>query len=162
MISDKQKEELYRKFHSKVLGYLRSRISDPDAAEDLAAEVFLKVCEKSDSFDEKKASLSTWVYTIARNTLTDWFRARRIMEEIPESWVDGASVEEDVCRGEMLNALAEALETLDERERDILILRYYSGRTLKEIAAGMGISYAYIKVLQSKALARMKEMLGEQ
>ena len=69
MITDTQKEALYREYHGKVFGYIRSKISSAEDAEDLTADVFLKVCEKLGTYDESKASLSTWIYTITRNTL---------------------------------------------------------------------------------------------
>ena len=160
IITDSLKEEIYVKFHGKVMGYLVSKLNNRDTAEDLAADVFLKVYEKLDTFDESKASLSTWIYTITRNTLTDYFRTRRTFEEIPETLPDDSSVEDDVCNGVMLEALAKGLKMLDERERDIIVLRYYSGKTLKEIAEGMDISYAYVKVLQNKALDKLKKILA--
>lgn len=153
------KEKIYCDYHGKVCGYIRSKISSAQDAEDLAADVFVKVFEKLDSFDEGKASLSTWIYTITRNTLTDYFRTRKVFAEIPETMEADSSVEDDVCTEEMLEILAKALETLDERERDIIILRFYSGKTLKEITAQMGISYAYGKVLQNKAFEKLRKFL---
>lgn len=155
-------ETIYRDYHGKVFGYIRSKIDSAQDAEDLAADVFLKVFEKLDSFDESRASLSTWIYTITRNTLTDYYRTRKVLAEIPEALEDSASVEDDVCNAEMLDTLANALETLDERERDIIILRFYSGKTLKEITAQMGISYAYGKVLQNKAYEKLKKFFEKQ
>lgn len=160
IVSDLEKEKIYRDFHGKVYGYIVSKINNQHNAEDLAADVFVKVYEKLDSFDDSKASLSTWIYTITRNTLTDYYRTRRVFEEIPETQTDESSFEDDICNQEMLESLANALETLDERERDIIILRFYSGKTLKEIAAQMDISYAYIKILQNNAFAKMKKYLG--
>lgn len=160
MFTDIQKREIYRDYHGKVFGYIISKVNDTVTAEDLTSDIFVKIYEKLDSFDETKASLSTWIYTIARNTLTDHYRTRKLYEEIPETVPDGSSVEEEVCSGEMLEALARALKTLDERERDIIILRFYSGKTLKDIAAQMNISYAYVKVLQNKALDRLKKYLS--
>ena len=153
------KEKIYRDYHGKVCGYIRSKINSAQDAEDLAADVFVKVFEKLGSFDESKASLSTWIYTITRNTLTDYFRTRKVFAEIPETMETDTSVEDDVCNAEMLDNLAKALETLDERERDIIILRFYSGKTLKEITAQMGISYAYGKVLQNKAFEKLRKFL---
>lgn len=150
------KDKIYRDYQGKVYGYILSKVNSPQDAEDIAADVFLKVYEKLDSFDESKASLSTWIYTITRNSLTDYFRIRKVFTEIPEIIEDDISVEEEICNAEMLETLADALESLDERERDIIILRFYTGKTLKEIAGNMGISYAYVKVLQSKALAVLK------
>ena len=153
------KEKIYKDYHGKVLSYIRSKTNSVHDAEDIAADVFLKVYEKLDTFDETKASLSTWIYTITRNTLTDFFRTRRVFEEVPEMLEDGSSVEEDVCNAEVLEALASALESLGERERDIIILRFYKGMTLIEIAKQMGISYAYVKVLQNKAFDVLKKYL---
>lgn len=159
MVTDIRKDRIYRDYHGKVLGYIRSRINSAHDAEDIAADVFLKVYEKLDSFDESKASVSTWIYTITRNTLTDWFRTRRAFAEIPETQEDGFSVEDEICNAEMLEKLAAALESLEERERSIIILRFYSGKTLKEISEQMGLSYAYVKVLQNKAYDKLKNYL---
>ena len=156
MITDTQKEAIYRDYHGKVSGYIRSKINSPQDAEDITADVFLKVYEKLDTFDESKASLSTWIYTITRNTLTDYFRTRKVFAEITEIIEDDISVEEEVCNAEMLETLADALETLEERERDIIILRFFSGKTLRDISSQMSISYAYVKILQNNAFAKIK------
>lgn len=153
------KEKIYGDYHGKVFGYIRSNTNSVQDAEDLTADIFVKVFEKLDSFDESKASLSTWIFTITRNTLTDYFRTRKVFAEIPETLEDDSSVEDDVCNAEMLENLAKALETLDERERDIVILRFYSGKTLREISSQMGISYAYVKVLQNKAFEKLRKFL---
>lgn len=52
-----------------------------------------------------------------------------------------------------MTIFANAPETLGERERDIIVLRYYSGKTLKEIAEQMDISCSYVKILQNKAFS---------
>ncbi|MCQ2530035.1 MAG: sigma-70 family RNA polymerase sigma factor [Lachnospiraceae bacterium] len=156
-MTDQQKEKIYIDYRDKVYGYIRGRINSSLDAEDLAADVFVKVFEKIDSFDESKASISTWIFTITRNTLIDYYRTRKVFVEIPETFPIESSVEDSVCNQEMLDTLAEALETLEEREKDIIILRYYSGKTLKDICGQMGISYAYGKVLQKKALEKLKE-----
>ena len=162
IITDIEKEKIYRDYHGKVCGYIRSRLSSAQDAEDLTSDVFLKVYEKLDTFDETKASLSTWVYTITRNTLTDYFRTRKVLEELPENETAGFSVEEEVLNAEMLETLSDALEALDERERDIIILRFYSGKTLKDISVQMGISYAYVKVLQNNAFVKIKKYFENQ
>lgn len=151
------KEKIYQEYHGRVYGYILSKVNNPQDAEDITSEVFLKVYNKLDTFDEEKASLSTWIYTIARNKLTDFYRTRKVFEEVSENETDAASVEDEVCDAETLETLADALETLDERERDIILLRFYSGKTLKDIALQMGISYAYVKILQNKALDKLKK-----
>ena len=160
--TDLRKENVYCDYYGKVFGYIRSRLNDTPTAEDLASDVFVKVYEKLDTFDEARASLSTWIYTITRNTVTDYFRTRRTFSEIPEALADDGSVAEEIENEEMLETLAQALGALETRLRDILILHYYSGETLKEIAAKMGLSYAYVKVLQNKALEKLKSFFEKQ
>lgn len=155
--TEQMKVEIYQEYQNKVLRYLQGKVNDSYLAEDLCADVFLKVYEKLDTFDETKASVSTWIFTIARNTLTDYFRTRRVHEEIPEDLSEGSSIEEDLCNDEQLETLADALQSLDERERDIIIFHYYNHITLTEIAEKIGISYAYVKVLHNKALSKMKK-----
>lgn len=155
--TDSFKAEIYADYNKKVLAYLNGKVNDLYLAEDICADVFLKVYEKLDSFDETKASISTWIFTITRNTLTDYFRTRRVFSEIPEDIVSESDIEENYCRNEMLETLADALEGLPERERDLIILHYYSGKTLKEVAEQLDISYAYVKILHNKALAAMKK-----
>lgn len=151
--------EIYSDYHDKVYGYIRSRVLNTDLSEDLTSEVFLKIYEKLDTFDREKASVSTWVFTITRNTLIDYYRVRKVNEEIPETMAGGSLVEDEVIEHEMLDELASALEKLDERCRDIIILHYYSRMTLKEIAVKLSISYAYVKVLHNKALETLKKYM---
>lgn len=158
-LTEEARAALYEDYHRKVFGYIRGKVNNTTLAEDLCSEVFLKIYEKLDSFDETKASVSTWIFTITRNKLIDYYRTRKVFDEIPETIEDGSRIEEDVCTRESLEGLAEALEHLDERKRDIIILRYYSGITLKEIAERMNISYTYVKVLQTQAMAELRRYL---
>ncbi len=159
MFTDIQKEALYREFYGKVRGYIYSKIDNYHEAEDIASNVFLKIYEKIDSFDETRATLSTWIYTITRNTLTDYFRTRKISNEIPETLAEDSSLEDNVCNADMLEKLADALETLNERERNIIILKFYSGITLKDIGERIGVSYTYVKVLYNNALKKLRIIL---
>ena len=160
VITEQLKTDIYVQYKKKVIGYLYNHTNNRELAEDLTSDVFLKVYSKLESFDDTKASLSTWIFTITRNTLTDHFRTRRVHDEIPETLAEDSSVEEDVCNSEMLNLLAGALEKLEERERDIIVLHYYSGKTLKEIGEKLGISYAYVKILHNRALDSIKEIMA--
>lgn len=158
MNADKQKE-IYENYYQKVLRYIISKVNDTYLAEDLCSDIFLKIYEKYDSFDPGKASLSTWIYTIARNSLTDYYRSRRVFEEVPEDIESKESLEDDICSDETLNELAAALEKLDERAQNLIILRYYSNCTLKDIGQRLGISYAYVKILHNKALGELRKAL---
>lgn len=155
------KEQIYRDYKNKVAGYLYQRIGNPTEVEDLVSEVFVKIYSKLDTFDDSKASLSTWIYHITQNTLTDFYRKHKILNEIPEDASDEKEdLQDSVANEDMLESLASALEKLDETSRDLIILYYYKNITLKEIAEKLGISYIYAKVLHKKALDKLKGVLG--
>ncbi len=147
-----QKEQIYADYREKVTRYVRGKVANSSDAEDIVSDVFLKAYGKLDTFDETKASLATWIYHITQNTVTDYYRKRRVFSDIPDSASADESLEDSVINEEMLECLADGLERLDERSRNLVILHYYSGMKLKDIADKMGISYIYAKVLHKKAL----------
>ena len=142
-------EQIYLQYHDKVRAYVRGKIQDPHDVEDLVSAVFMKIVQKLDSYDPAKASVSTWVYTITRNTVTDHFCTRRTMAA-PEDYMVDEQPEE--LTDDALDSLADALLALREKERDLIVLHYYTGRTLKEVAEMMGMSYINAKVIHKKAL----------
>ena len=157
-----EKEKLYTEYRDKVMGYIFGKLQNRHDSEDLVSEVFLKVCEKYDCFDQSRASVSTWIYTITRNTVIDYFRTRRTCSELPPDLSDDCRPDEDILTGESLKQLAAALGRLDKRARDLIVLRYAKGMTLKDIAERMNISYAYVKVLHNNALRGLRALNNEQ
>ena len=156
-----EREALYAEYAGKVRGYVFGKLSNRADAEDIVSDIFLKIYEKYPTFDESRASVSTWIYTITRNTVIDYFRAHRICAELPEDLPDEGGVDDGVLRQESLRALGEALKRLDDRSRALIVLRYYKGMSLKDTAARLGISYAYVKVLHKEALRLLRKHMGE-
>ena len=152
-------EKVYLEYQGRVMAYISSRISNREEAEDLQSEVFFKVCKNADRFDTEKASISTWIYTITRNTLTDYFRIRKLDTELPEDLVWEADPYEEIYREETLGELATALKTLDEQERDLIILHYYENLPLTEICERLDMSYGRTKILHNQALRKLREQM---
>ena len=146
-------EQIYLQYHDKVRAYVRGKIQDPHDVEDLVSAVFMKIVQKLDSYDPEKASVSTWVYTITRNTVTDHFRTRRTLMALEDYMADEAP--EELNDG-VLDSLADALLALKEKERSLIVLHYYTGHTLKEVAEMMGMSYINAKVIHKKALESLR------
>ncbi len=145
-------EELYRRFFPKVQGYIRARVQNQQDAEDLCSTVFMKVYAQLDSYDESRASLSTWIYAITRNTVADFLRLQRPAAELDETLPAPEADPE-------LEGLADALEALPARERDLVILHYYHGLSLKEVAGKMGLGYSTVKLYHSQCLRRLERLL---
>ena len=146
-------EQIYLQYHDKVRAYVRSKIQDPHDVEDLVSAVFMKIVQKLNSYDPTKSSVSTWVYTITRNTVTDHFRTRRTLVALEDYMADEAPEE---LTDDVLDSLADALLALKEKERSLIVLHYYTGHTLKEVAEMMGMSYINAKVVHKKALDSLR------
>ena len=154
-------EQIYAKFKDKVARYIYGKIPNEHDAEDLISDVFVKVFKGFSGFDEKKASLSTWIYKITQNAVIDSYRKAKSVYGLPEELCFEGSIDEEMLNEETLKNLADALGQLPQRESDIIILHYYSGKTLKSIAEIMDISYSYVKLLHTKALNNLREIINE-
>ena len=162
-------EEIYNTYYKKIYSFVMRKISDVDITEDLVSDIFLKVAANLDRFDPDKACVSTWLYTIANNTVLDYYRTRKVYEPIPdengseglmpEALVDTKDIESEIIANEELEELAKALEHISVRSRDVIVLHYYADMTLKDVARQMGMSYANIKIVHKKALQELRDAL---
>lgn len=151
------REKIYLEFKNKVSAYVAGKGISGHEAEDIVADVFLKVYKNLDRYDETKASLSTWIYTITKNTVINYFRSRKTHTELTDVMAENT---ETMYSPDVLDDLADALEYMKPRDRDLIILHYYNGYTLKAIAEMMGMSYINAKVIHSKALAFLREKMS--
>ena len=152
-------EQIYTDYYGKVMGYISARIRNWADAENLCSDVFMKIQEKLESYDAAKASVSTWVFTVTRNTLIDHYRRKKPTEELDENLSDDSEVDESLLSRETLSDLASALMKLPEQMRDIIVLRYYDGKPLTEIAQLMGLSYGAVKLRHQNALMLLREKM---
>jgi len=152
-------ETIYKQYEPKVRAYIQSRVSNPEDVNDLCSDVFLNVISKKDQFSGEPKAISSWIFMITKHTVAGFYRSRRISEEIPVETADGTDIEEMSANSETLELLADALEKLDQKLRDIILLHYYGEKKLTEIAAAMGMSYSNIKVLHKKAIEQLRGCL---
>lgn len=151
--------QIYTEYSGKVMGYIRARVRSSADAEDLHSEVFEKILRKIDAFDPTKASLNTWIFTITRNTVIDHFRRTKPNEELDENLSDNIELDEDLLNAESLSELAAALRKLPQQLMDIIVLRYYDGKPLTEIAEIMNLSYGAVKLRHQNAVLMLRHAL---
>ncbi len=154
-------EQIYMEYNSKVMGYIAARIRNRADADDLCADVFEKIQRKLGDYDKGKAAVGTWIFTITRNTVIDYFRKTKPSEELDENISDDSVVDEGLLQTETLSELASALRKLPQQMMDIIVLRYYDGKTLTEIAQMMGLSYGAVKLRHQNALLMLKKNMTE-
>ena len=154
-------ERIYTEYSGKVMGYIRARVRNKADAEDIMSEVFEKILRKADGFDPEKASLNTWIFTITRNTVIDHFRRSRPSEELDENLSNDTEIDENLLQTENLSELAAALRSLPQQLMDIVVMRYYDGKPLTEIAQIMNLSYGAVKLRHQNAIMLLREALGQ-
>ena len=155
-------EQLFANYRNKVFGYIFNRILNYADAEDLTADVFAKVVAHIDDYDPTKASHSTWIFVITRNTLIEYFRKQRIAENIDELQIPVSDEPiDDVIMAEQQELLAKALGELPEKMWDIIIARYYHGFRFAKIAEMMSMTEANARVTHGGALAKLRKIIEE-
>lgn len=154
------REKVFVEYNLKVRNYILGKVNNFHLAEDLCSEVFDKVYAKLDTFNSKKASMSTWIFTIARNTLIDYYRTNHVDLELKDDINIEANQDENeeglICNKENLEKLADALQNLNDKEKKVIILHYYNGLSLKDACKEMAISYPYIKIIHHNAISKLK------
>lgn len=162
---------LYEEQQSRVQAYIAARIQRIDDAEDLAADVFTKAFAAIDTYHADRAAFSTWLYTIASNTVRDYLRRTSVRGRFTMSAVDemlnalpddSESGFERLCRAEMLDALAVGLRRLPETQRQIVVLQFFNRIPQKDIAIRLGLSYTNTRYLSHKAVAALKADFRQQ
>lgn len=150
---------IYSEYSSKVAAYLSLHVSSEVDREDLHSMIFTKIVQHQESYRGNPNAVSSFVYTITRNTVIDYYRTSPpLMGQIPETLEAVSNVEDDFLSTESLNRLAHALERVSEHERKLIVFHYYDGLSLRDISKKMNMSYGRIKLLHLRALLHIKEL----
>ncbi|QGG58717.1 RNA polymerase sigma factor [Paenibacillus sp. B01] len=160
--------ELMRRYQRKIMAFILHMLRSTKmelVAEDLCSETFYKAYRSLHSFREVDAQFSTWLYTIARNTVLSELRKQRSvhipLEEsgiMPTAPLDAAP-EQRLLQGERMALVREAINALPEKQRSALILREYEGLDYQEIADVLGGTVSSVKSLLFRARGSVKIQL---
>lgn len=156
--------ELYERYYDAVCGYARCRVEDAAAADDVVSRVFERALDGLRSYDPRRGPVAAWLFTIARNAVADHHRALRGRIVVPFDAADlcpssEPRTEDILARAEERRALAGALALLDEREREILALKFGGGMTNRGIAAQLDLCESHVAVLVYRAVRRLRAVL---
>lgn len=160
--------ELMRRYQRKILAFIYHMLKSAHMellAEDLCSETFYKAFRSLNSFREVDASFSTWLYTIARNTVLSELRKQRAGSvPLEESGIvpvapNELAPEQAILRSEKVELVREAINNLPEKQRSALILREYDQLDYQEIASVLGQSVSAVKSLLFRARSSVKSQL---
>lgn len=153
---------LFRHFAPRVKGFLMKSGTPAAMAEDCAQDVMAVLWQKAHLFDPARASVATWVYTIARNRRIDL--ARRVRpdpEELPWGPEPEPDQDEALILQQETQRLGAALALLPQKQRDLIERAYYGDLSHTEIADETGLPLGTIKSRIRLALDRLRQQMTE-
>jgi len=153
--------ELFAYFAPRVKSFLMKSGASPDMAEECAQEVMATLWNKAHMFDPTKASVSTWIFTIARNRKIDILRKQRRPEPEDLPWGPEAEPDQVEAMGlqQETEQLGQALATLPEEQRHLIERAYFGELSHSEIAAETGLPLGTIKSRIRLALDRLRHAM---
>ncbi len=155
---------LYEQYYDRVLRYVASRVSNRDAAEDLAGDVFVRAVESFGSFKDKGVPVQAWLFRIAHNIVIDHYRrsAHRRSSPIDEAMdvASGSDPQAEVEHRLTMERVNAMMERLSPAQQEVIALRFMGGLSAEEAGQVMGRTSGAIRELQRTALKSLRSLLG--
>ncbi len=161
-------DRIYNLYADKVFRYLYARLGQREVAEDLTADVFVRMLQVMPRFEVNSArpvsSFSAWLYRIAGNLLRDQYRRQSHrnhadLADHADVAVDAPALPQQVAVQEDCRELFEAIALLNEEQQSVVVYRFGEQLSVQEVAGLMGKSEGAIKALQHRALTSLRRIL---
>lgn len=158
-------EEYFQTYYQQAFRYTLKKVPNVDIAEDITMDTFVACYRRFESFDPQKAKFATWLYVALNNRIKNYYRDQKGNDSLDDQ-VDVAGSQEDeffqsIYISEMRSALARAMNTLNETQRQIVIKRYFRNMSSKEIADDIGSTPGNVRVQLTRAIKKLKEYFEE-
>lgn len=154
-------EARFQELYPSLYRYLHRLTGDPDVAEDIAQEAFVRLLRQSLPDDEVRP----WLFTVAMNLVRDAARRtdrrQRLLQTAPSLSSHVPEPDEEVERNERIAGVRRALDTLSQRDQQLLLMRE-EGFKYEEIAGVVGVAPASVGTLIARALRRFVDALESQ
>jgi RNA polymerase sigma-70 factor (ECF subfamily) len=150
---------LYLRYADSLYGYVRSIVRDDYEAEDVTQHVFAKLMTVLPKYEAREVPFSAWILRVARNVALDHMRQRRAIpcEEVRE--VDRQEEDDEVSRHRSLG-LRDALASLPEDQRQVVVMRHLVGLTPGEIAGRLGRTEPSVHGLHHRGRGALRTALS--
>lgn len=156
-------KKAFLKWGDSIYGYIFLRIRNKETAEDVSQEVFFKAYRSRKTFNPKKSSLKTWLFTIAKNSIKDYFKnsnqTTTDINEFEDKIADKTTnLEEQTSNQNLIDTVLGKLKLLNERDQELIILRFKEDLSVKEIAKILSLEYSATKVAIHRAIKHLSDL----
>ena len=155
--------ELYDRYAAQIYRFIRARIRDESAAEDITAEVFLSALRHIKSYRDQGRPFSCWLYRIAINAIASHYRGQRSALSLDDQLGLVSPLLDpldEVVDRERLRTIWQAVDALPAQQRAAMILKFSEDMTMDEIGGVLGKSPAAAKLLVYWAMQRLRRELA--
>jgi RNA polymerase sigma-70 factor (ECF subfamily) len=149
-------DQIWRDYHSGLLSFIRRRVDAADLAEDVLQDVFVKVHSRLDTLANTDR-IQSWLYQIARNTIIDYYRARKSAEPLPDEMAEQLVHDNDEEWRELGKCVLPMIERLPEGYRKAILLSEIDGLPLKEVAERLNLSLPGTKSRVQRGREKLKK-----
>jgi RNA polymerase sigma-70 factor (ECF subfamily) len=156
---------LYERYAPQIRRYIAARLGDPAQAEDICGDVFVKVIESLERYEDRGWPFSAWLYRIAYARTIDVLRQARRRPSLPldEALLSALEPPDEAVMARIAyHEITGVMESLTSDQQLVLRLRFGEDRSLAEIAESLGRSIGSIKALQHRGLTRLAQVLTAQ
>ena len=153
-------ESIWNEYHGKLHRFIQNRVTDASIADDILQDVIIKVHSRIDTLKDGN-KIQNWLYRIAKNAIIDYYRAKKQMDELPETLTNPEQDPSDKARQEIGTCLLPIIQSLLEHYRQTLTLTEIEGLTQKKVAEKQGLSLSGAKARVQRGRAMIKETLLE-
>ncbi len=155
-------ERIYCLLADDLYTYVRAQCQNDTVAEDLIANVFLKAWRSITRYRGGPDRFRRWMFAIARNEVRDYWRNNRRTFPIADmDFVDSTAYETEPPNLDARRLLSQALASLTDDQRQVVVLRYFNGKSHAEIALLMGKREGSVRALLLRALRRMRKVMAD-
>jgi RNA polymerase sigma-70 factor (ECF subfamily) len=155
---------LYEAYVQPIFEYIDYRVGSATIAEDLTADVFLRMVRALPAYHFTGAPFGAWLVRIAANRITDFYREKRVAvsDSILENYrSDEPDPYEQVTKTAERSHVRKAMQTLPEDYQTVLILRFTQELPHTEVASIMGKSIEAVRILQHRALKSLAKIMRQ-
>lgn len=153
-------EKIFDHFSPQIFRFFLVRLGHRENAEDLTQEVFVKVVRHIQSFNEESGDFSPWFWQIARNSLIDHFREKKVsyIDDLFNEGQDIPSLKNNIGDKIMLREVMEEVENFSPEEQEIFSLHYLSDVDYKELSRVTGKSEGALRVIVHRMQKKIKDI----